>query len=78
LMSRSSSLTAEVLPAAGKRWSELPTPPAGTATLLLDADGVTEALAVHGWTLGVYTLLRTGAWAQVQAVDVPAQAATPS
>ncbi|HXY43958.1 MAG TPA: hypothetical protein VEH29_07210 [Acidimicrobiales bacterium] len=78
LMSRAGSLSGEELLATGRRWSKLPTPPADTATFLLESDGVTEALAVHGWTLVVYALRATGTWKRVQIVDVPAQAATPS
>jgi hypothetical protein len=71
LLSRDGSLTAIVLPSAGSHWSKLPSPPAGTATLVLGAGGVTEALAVHGSLLTVFALERSRRWSQVQVINVP-------
>jgi hypothetical protein len=77
LVSRSGSLNAVVLPPSGSRWEELPAPPLGTTTLVLEADGVAEALAVTGWTLTVYALQPGAAWSQVQLIAVPSQPGTP-
>ncbi|HTZ64453.1 MAG TPA: hypothetical protein VMB51_10140 [Solirubrobacteraceae bacterium] len=55
----------------GAGWRQLPSPPAGTATVAFDPSAGAEALAVQGSTLDVWTLDRgTRAWARRQSLKV--------
>ena len=74
-MSHDGMLTAETLGPAASGWGTLPGLPAGTATLVLDAGGATESLAVVESTLKVYELGVSGSWSLVQNVAVRAPTA---
>jgi hypothetical protein len=73
LLSHSSSVTAEVLPASGGGWEELPPLPTGTATLAFGQDGRTYALAVDQSVLTVYDLVSGRRWDSKQVIIVPIQ-----
>jgi hypothetical protein len=72
LMSHDGVLTAEVLGPSGASWGTLPGLPAGTTTLVLDAGGATESLAVVVSTVMVYVLGASGSWSLEQKLAVSA------
>jgi hypothetical protein len=55
----------------GRPWLELPTPPAGTATVVPLADGGADAFSVSGSRLSVFTLSSQGDWVRTQRMNVP-------
>jgi hypothetical protein len=61
---------AETVSGPGAAWRELPTVPAGTATLAPGPGGGYDALAVSGSNLTVWRLAKA-AWVQVQQIKVP-------
>lgn len=64
----------EVVSGPGKAWSQLPTAPAGTATLAFGASGRVEALAVDDTLLTVWSLDgKSSSWVKGQVVSVPVQ-----
>jgi len=75
LMSHDGVLTAEVLGVSGASWGTLPGLPAGTTTLVLDAGGATESLAVVASTVMVYVLGPAGSWSLEQKLTVSARPA---
>lgn len=70
LLSNDGSTRAEVLAGAAGRWTELPEPPGGTATLALDA-GHIEALVALPGRVGVYRLEGGRTWTESQEISVP-------
>jgi hypothetical protein len=73
LLSRAGAVTAEVLPASGLAWKQLPVLPPGTATLAFGPDGVIYALAANHSVMTVYKLGPKPTWAPVQVIIVPIQ-----
>lgn len=74
LFTSGSSLHAEAVAGPGARWTPLPQPPAGTATLAFSAGGRVDALGVDGVKMTDYVLGRTAAsWTRAQQLLVPLQ-----
>jgi hypothetical protein len=62
----------EMAAGPGQAWSRLPSPPHGTVTLSLLADGNISAFAVKGSNLRIFTLAPHGTtWMPVQKMSVP-------
>lgn len=75
LLSGGSSQAAQALGGPGAAWRPLPTPPAGTLTLVAGSAGQFDALAARGTTKLTDWRLdpRSGAWRAVQTISVPIQ-----
>jgi hypothetical protein len=72
LADSSGTRRAEVLDGRASGWEELPTPPAGTATLAFGPGTTVESLAVSAAVLTVWTLgPRSSGWHEGQVIQVP-------
>ncbi len=65
---------AEVVGGPGQAWAQLPTPPAGTATLAFGRSGSVDAFAVDDTQLGIWSLdAKSASWVKGQVISVPIQ-----
>ncbi len=77
LLSSDGGRRAELLAGAGARWGELPAPPVGTATLVLEP-GRTEALVAGTASVGIYGLEGGRTWTELQDVALPSAPTAPA